>query len=92
MAWHVVEKIVDGRRYLGTYETEEEAQTHFARLADEDPAYEDALFVLENGGRGEEPSGEGPVVLPLPGRGGIDAASKIARDAVQNMRETRRPG
>jgi hypothetical protein len=86
MAWHVVEKIADGRRYLGTYVTEEEAQTHFARLVDVDPLYEDALFVLENGDGGEEPSGEGPAVPPPLGHGGIDAASKIARDAVQNTR------
>jgi hypothetical protein len=85
MAWHVVEMIADGRRYLGTYETEEEARAHFAHLIDE-PAYEDVLFVLEDGD-GEKPPGEAEVP-PLLGHSAIDEASNIAREAVE---DTRRP-
>lgn len=45
MGWHVVQRANGVRKFLATYETKEEAETHRLRLIASNPAFEDVLVL-----------------------------------------------
>lgn len=57
MAYHLVQRLEDGRRSVATYETRREAEAHRDALIAKDPRQADALVILEgadNEGKAEE--------------------------------------
>lgn len=57
MAYHLVQRLEDGRRSVATYETRREAEAHRDALIAKDPRQVDALVILDDTGD-EEKSAE----------------------------------
>jgi hypothetical protein len=52
VAYHLVQRLEDGRRSVATYETRREAEAHRDALIAKEPRQADALVILED--RGDE--------------------------------------
>jgi hypothetical protein len=54
VAYHLVQRLEDGRRSVATYETRREAEAHRDALIAKDPRRADAFVILEDEDDGEE--------------------------------------
>jgi hypothetical protein len=54
VAYHLVQRLDDGRRSVATYETRREAEAHRDSLIAKDPREADALVIVEDQGDKEK--------------------------------------